>query len=304
MQKAGLIETVEDILSTYLISSVQIDRHKGSIPTCKIQDWSAGMLANAAFFGDPYFGKKYFELENSSRELGNRWKAAIGNWDDKIVVDIGCGPGNIYSVVGGSPQITIGVDISQGALEHAMQLGYTPVLADAHNLPFIDGFADIVTLNATLHHCDRMPEVLAEAARLVRPGGILITDEDPLAYTGTHRGLSALIIEAHRRFPMYWLPWRSALYKSPTEQAFRLSTEIHNAKPGDGVTRDLYFNTLLPLGFEIELYPHYHNVGDELFQGKMGRLGLKDTLIQIFAARDAPKPPQSIMCIARKSTSA
>jgi ubiquinone/menaquinone biosynthesis C-methylase UbiE len=304
MQKVSLIDATEDILSKYSIPNPPIESHKSKIPTCKIQNWSAGMRANAAFFGDPYFGKKYFELENSSREFGNRWKAAIGNWDDKIVVDIGCGPGNLYSVVGGSPQVIIGVDISHGALEHAMQLGYTPILADAHNLPFIDGFADVVTLNATLHHCDRMVEVLAEAARIVRPGGILITDEDPLAYTGTHRGLSALIIEAHRRFPMYWLPWRSALYKSPAEQALRLSTEIHNAKPGDGVTPDLYTDTLLPLGFEIELYPHYHNVGDGLFQGQMGRLVLRDTLIQLFAASDAPKPPQSIMCIARKSTSA
>ena len=63
MQKFSLIDATEDILIKYLTPNAQIDRQKGNIPACKIQDWSAGMVANAAFFGDPYFGKKYFKLE-------------------------------------------------------------------------------------------------------------------------------------------------------------------------------------------------------------------------------------------------
>ncbi|MCY7335770.1 MAG: class I SAM-dependent methyltransferase [Chamaesiphon sp.] len=258
------------------------------------------MQANASFFGDPEFGEKYFKSENSSQAFGNRWRTAIGDWDAKIVVDIGCGPGNLYATVGGSPRTIFGVDISHGALAHAMQLGYTPLLADAHHLPFIDGFADIVTLNAALHHCDDMARVLAQAARLVRPGGVLITDEDPVAQTQNYQGLALVVVEARARCPMYWLPGRASVYKSLQEQAWRLATEIHNCKPGDGITPALYADTLEPLGFEIELYPHYHNVGDELFQGEQGKLGFKDTLIQILCGASAPQPPQSMMCIARK----
>jgi SAM-dependent methyltransferase len=258
------------------------------------------MLANASFFSDPEFGLKYFKLENSSQEFAQRWRAAIGNWDDKIVVDIGCGPGNLFAAVGGAPRTLLGIDISYGALQHARQIGYTPLLADAHDLPLIEGFADIVTLNAVLHHCDDMAQVLAQAARLVRPGGLLITDEDPLCNTATYQGLALLIIEARKRFPMYWLPGRADVYKSPHETAWRLATEIHNSKPGDGVTPALYIDTLEPLGFEIELYPHYHNVGDELLRGDPGKLGFKDTLIKFLAGDNAPKSPQSIACIARK----
>ena len=54
----------------------------------------------------------------------------------------------------------IGVDVSRGALEMAQKIGYTPVLADAQHLPFVSGFADIVTLNAALHHCDDMVQAL------------------------------------------------------------------------------------------------------------------------------------------------
>lgn len=300
LHRQGRAETVGSILLDYLKPNVKVNWDNQQIPICPIDDWSPGMRANAAFFSHPIYGKKYFITENISRELGDRWRAACGNWDDKIVVDIGCGLGNLYAVIGGKPRVTIGVDISYGALEHAIDLGYTPILADAHDLPFIDGFADIVMLNATLHHCDRMAEVLAQAARLVRPGGLLVTDEDPVAVTGTHRGLASLILKARERFPMYWLPGRSVFAVSPAERQLRLDTEIHNSKPGDGVTPALYRDTLVPLGFTFRLYPHYHNVGAELFRGRLGKLGIKDRLIRAVSHGDAPPPPQSLMCIARK----
>ncbi len=300
LQHQGRAKISGSILLDYLQPDLEINWNCQSMPICRIDNWSAGMQANAAFFGDAYYCQKYFAVENSSREFGNRWRAAIGDWEDKIIVDIGCGPGNIYAAIGGTPRVIIGVDISYGALQHASKLGYIPILADAHQLPFVDGFADIVILNATLHHCDRMAEVLAQAARLVRPGGLLITDEDPIAETGTHSGLALKIQQARASCPMYWLPWRSALAASPAELALRAATEIHNSQPSDGVTPALYLDTLAPLGFTVRLYPHYHNVGAELFQGCMGRLGIKDRLIQAVAADGEPQPPRSIACIAQK----
>ncbi len=293
------IDTAVRVLPPELRSVMEID-YLPAIPASRVSHWSPGMVANASFFSDPVFGLQYFKLENSSKAFGRRWQAAIGNWDHKTVIDIGCGPGNLYAAVGGAPRSILGIDISHGALLHARQIGYTPLLADAHDLPLRDGCADIVTLNAVLHHCDSMATVLAEAARLVKPGGILITDEDPIANNATYQGLAWLVHAARERFPMYWLPGRSTVYKTPYEQAWRLATEVHNSKPGDGVTPSLYIDTLEPLGFTIALYSHHHNVGDELFRGDPGRLGFKDNLIRLLAGANAPPPPQSIACIARK----
>src|SRR5207245_3219766 len=100
----------------------------------------------------------------------DRWQRAIGSWNDMVVVDIGCGPGNLFATLGGKPKALIGVDVSQGALAMAKQIGYAPLQADAHDLPLISGFADIVALNATLHHCDVMEPVLSEAARVCPAG--------------------------------------------------------------------------------------------------------------------------------------
>lgn len=294
---------VKSFVREHLVPHATLGWDRHDILNCEIDSWTAGKIANATFFSNPIYSKTYFERENSSREFGERWRVALGDWDDKIVVDIGCGPGNLLAAVGGSPRIAIGIDISHGALKHARKVGYTPILADAHKLPLVDGFADIVTLNASLHHCDCMATVLAEAARLVRPGGLLITDEDPIAEVGTHTGIAALILAARERFPLYWLPGRSSLVRSPEELALRSATEIHNSRPGDGITLELFSQTLVPLGFTLNLYPHYHNVGAELFQGQLGRLGIKDRLIQLCAAPEAPNPPRSVMCIARRSHS-
>lgn len=295
--------SVHAALEPYLKQGVEIEWLDGTIPSFKIQHWSKGMLANAKFFGDLEFGPKYFKFENASKSFGDRWRAAIGCWDDKIVVDIGCGPGNLLAAVGGKPSTILGIDIALGALKHAAEIGYLPLLADAQNLPLKDGFADIVTLNATLHHCDNFTRVLTEAARLLRDGGILITDEDPVSTNVEYQGIAFLVHKARQVFPMYWLPWRRVKYRSAKEISLRLETEIHNQFLGDGVPEELFADTLTPLGFSVELYPHYYNVGDELFRGEIGRLGFKDNLIRVLTQSKNFKPPLSIACIAKKTLS-
>jgi ubiquinone/menaquinone biosynthesis C-methylase UbiE len=299
----------KQILSDLSLNT-EIDWDTGGIPTGKIAKWTQGMRANADFFGHESYGQKYFKTENCSQAFGERWQAAIrqgrrdanGSWDGKIAIDIGCGPGNLYATIGGKPQAIIGVDISRGALEQAIQIGYIPLLADAHHIPLVDSCADVVTLNAVLHHCDDMVAVLTEAARLVRPGGLLVTDEDPQRTAWEHKGLGLLVHEARKKFPMYWLPGRASFYRSKQERQLRLATEIHNHKPGDGVTPELYIDTLTPLGFEIVLYPHNHGVGAELFTGNYGRSPLKYTLAQMLSGMDpnSPEAAQSVMCIAHK----
>jgi 2-polyprenyl-3-methyl-5-hydroxy-6-metoxy-1,4-benzoquinol methylase len=48
--------------------------------------------------------------------------AAAGVWDGKVIVDIGCGPGNLFANLGGSPTTLIGVDVAKGSLEFAKEL--------------------------------------------------------------------------------------------------------------------------------------------------------------------------------------
>ncbi|MFH7029776.1 MAG: class I SAM-dependent methyltransferase [Heteroscytonema crispum UTEX LB 1556] len=288
------------VLEQYLAEDVCVDWQTGDIPACPIPMFTKGMQANSYFFGHPQWAKEYFETSHRSETFKARWRKATGSWDDKIVVDVGCGPGNVYASVGGSPRLLIGVDISRETLQMARQVGYTPILADAHHLPFIDGFADIVAVNATVHHCDDMGRVLAEAARIVRPGGLLVTDKDPQRSAWNFKGLGLFL--RNIRFPFYKI-LGSKYYIQPDERYARWKTEIHNQQPGDGITLKLYYQVLEPQGFTVKVYPHNHNLGVEVLEGKHGQSPWRLRLAQRLSGinPDSPSAAQSVMCIARRS---
>jgi ubiquinone/menaquinone biosynthesis C-methylase UbiE len=190
------------VLKPYLRPGTAIIIDENDVSACKIPCYSSSMQANSYFFGHPEWGQEYFEKSHRHDKFRARWQAATGSWDGKVVVDIGCGPGNLYATVGGAPKVLIGVDISPGALKMAEKIGYTCLLADAHNLPFIDGFADLVVANAVIHHCDDMSRVLSEAARLVKPGGLLVTDKDSQATALALKGLGLFL--RNIRFNLYY----------------------------------------------------------------------------------------------------
>ncbi len=236
-------------LDSYLDSNCNVSV-KENIVASPIPD-TPSIQANSLYFSNPLWATTYFETCHRDTAFKERWDAATGDWDDKIVVDIGCGPGNLHANLGKKPKLLIGIDVAAGSLEMARKIGYVPLLADAHSLPLVSEFADIVILNAALHHCDDMPQVLAEAARLVRPGGILVTDHDPQLTAWNYTGLGMLLYKLRLGF-IYRFFLRD-LYVPDEERKKALATEMHH-KPGDGVTLDLFQQTLVPMGFDVKVY--------------------------------------------------
>jgi ubiquinone/menaquinone biosynthesis C-methylase UbiE len=262
---------------------------------------SQGTLDNAFYFNNREWAEEYLEYCHRSQAFKRRWAAALGNLESKIVVDIGCGPGNIFATVEQRPRVLIGVDVAATSLQLARQFGYTPVLADASRLPFISGFADIVALNATLHHCDDMEAVLREVARIVKPGGRIITDHDPQLGAWNYKGVAKLLWVS--RLFIYKIIGQG-FHKSSKQQLAALASEIHH-KPGHGVTKELFTSILTPLGFTINIYPHNHDLGDEVFHGVKGKADFKYRMGNILSGRN-PKAEQSalsLMCLAVKTES-
>lgn len=272
--------------------------YKGDYIEFPILRRSASLEANAYYFGNEAWSEEYLKYCHRSDTFRDRWLAAGGEWTGKVIIDIGCGPGNIYSTLGGKPQLLIGVDVAPKALEIAKRQGYTPILADANNLPFKSSIADIVTLNATLHHTENMDSVLKEAARLVKPGGVLITDHDPQRSAWNYRGLASLLWNARL---LYYRLIGYSFHKSSEQQKWALASETHH-KPGHGVTRALFESILEPLGFEVKVYPHNHELGAEVLNGTAGPMEMKYRIGNILSGRN-PKANHSaltLMCVARK----
>lgn len=298
------LECIYQKILPYLQTPDAIYAIQDSIAIACLPTFSAGMMANAYFFSHEVWGGKYFRTENRSPEFCDRWQAALNiwsktGWDGKVVVDLACGPGNLYASLGGSPELLIGVDISWGALKSARDLGYLPILADAQSVPLKSEIADVVVANAVLHHCDSPELVLAEAARLVKPGGLLITDMDPQKGAWDFKGLGLALYR--NRFPIYWL-MRSPAYKCPAERAGRLLTEIHNRQPGMGIDPALFEQVLAPLKFEARVYPHNHFIGAEALAGQLGTAPFKWRLGQWLSGIDSRSAEAglSLMCVAHR----
>jgi ArsR family transcriptional regulator len=97
------------------------------------------------------------------------------------LLDIGTGTGRVLELL--APRIShgVGVDASKAMLELARArlarpgLGHCSVrLADMYRLPFPNDGFDLAVMQMVLHYADDPPGVLAEAARVLRPGGRLI----------------------------------------------------------------------------------------------------------------------------------
>ncbi|MDB5110813.1 MAG: methyltransferase [Mucilaginibacter sp.] len=274
-------------------------KETGNYLECSIAHPSEAIKANAHYFGNFEWAEEYLIYCHRSNSFKTRWTAALGDWTDKIVVDIGCGPGNIFATLKGKPKILIGIDVAPKSLEIAAEVGYTAVLADATNLPFISGFADVVTLNAALHHCEDMDAVLREAARLVKPGGLIVTDHDPQLSAWNYTGIAKLMWN-FRLF--YYKIIGHGIHKTKHQQFWGLACEIHH-KPGHGVTKDMFEKLLEPMGFKVNVFPHNNELGAEVLEGKKGKASLKYQLGNLLSGRNpnADTSALSLMCIAKKN---
>lgn len=284
-------------LQEFIRADAEVDWSDPTLPCCPIRNMTPALQANAQYFGHPEWARSYFEHCHRNEHFRSRWQKATGSWDDKVVVDVGCGPGNVYATLGGKPRILIGVDVSVGGLRMAQEIGYTPILADAHEMPFVSRFADIVVLNAALHHCDDMERVLLESARLVKPGGVMVIDHDPQFSAWNFRGVAKALWQL--RLVIY-LALQKGFHRSREEQDLALATEIHH-EPGEGITEEFLHQNLEPLGFDVQIYPHNHDGGAKVLDGDYGRAAAKFRIAQRLSGvnPDSSAGALSLMCVAR-----
>lgn len=93
---------------------------------------------------------------------------------DASLLDVGCGGGLLAPHLIGYRHV--GVDLSAAALAIAAQHGVEPVHASAESLPFPDRSFDVVVAGEILEHVEDLGATVAEALRVLRPGGLFVCD--------------------------------------------------------------------------------------------------------------------------------
>jgi len=97
------------------------------------------------------------------------------------LIDIGTGTGRVLELLGGRVREGVGIDASKAMLALARArlaragLSHCSVrLADMYRLPLEDAGFDVGVMQMVLHYAEQPDAVLAEAARVLRPGGALV----------------------------------------------------------------------------------------------------------------------------------
>ena len=113
--------------------------------------------------------------------------------DGAVLVDLGCGAGLLAPHVARLGYRHVGVDLVASALRQAAGHGVAAVRGDAYRVPVASGRADVVSAGELLEHVTEPARVIGEAARLLRPGGLLVADT--IADTALARFVAVTVAE-------------------------------------------------------------------------------------------------------------
>jgi 2-polyprenyl-6-hydroxyphenyl methylase / 3-demethylubiquinone-9 3-methyltransferase len=93
-----------------------------------------------------------------------------------VLVDLACGGGLLAPHVAGQGYLHVGVDVGARAVCVARAHGVTVARGDVLRVPLRDGCADVVVAGEIFEHVDDLAGLIAEIARILRPGGTLVFD--------------------------------------------------------------------------------------------------------------------------------
>jgi ArsR family transcriptional regulator len=149
----------------------------------------ARVLARRSATSQQFFASSAGQWDRLREDLFGRdfaWQALVGllpsNW---VVGDLGCGTGALLSSLAQSVGHVIGVDASDEMLGAArartVGLGNVELRRGSlEALPIDDATLDAATMMLVLHHLPAPGAAIAEAARVLKPGGrLLIVDMSP-----------------------------------------------------------------------------------------------------------------------------
>ncbi|MFI0367403.1 methyltransferase domain-containing protein [Actinomadura sp. 1N219] len=135
------------------------------------------------------------------RELRTRSYGLLGIRPDVAVVDVGCGAGRAVAEMGELGARAVGVDPDERMISLARERwpGANFRAGDAYGLPYVDGALHGYRADKVFHVLDDPARALAEARRVLAPGGRIVLvghDWDTFVIDSDDAALTRAIVHA------------------------------------------------------------------------------------------------------------
>ena len=184
--RCGDHQRVEPVLA--MLDAIGVDAPQQAADLARLEEVRAERAAAAS----AYFAAQAGDWDNNrslhvaESEVEAAIVAALGDRPVGALLDIGTGTGRMIELLGARASTALGIDrspemlrLARGKLE-AAGLAAEVRQADMYALPRADACTDTVVLHQVLHFADAPGAAVAEAARVLAPGGrLLIVDFAP-----------------------------------------------------------------------------------------------------------------------------
>lgn len=167
----------------YLLPRLSASRHRNDLSIYNTStDWWSGQVRWQRVLGN---------LVPARLAL---FDSLIDGWQNKAVLDLGCGGGFMAEAMARRGARVTGIDPSSGTIASAwahaktsgLEIAYD--LGSGESLPYADMAFDVVVCVDVFEHIKALDAVLAEISRVLRPGGLLLFD------TINHTWLASIIM--------------------------------------------------------------------------------------------------------------
>lgn len=165
----------------------------------------------------------------------------------QVVLDVGCGDGQIARALAAQGSTVLGIDPTQLHIDIANQRagGPTYQLGGATELPVADNSQDAVVACLVFEHIDEVDAAIAEVARVLKPGGqFSFFLNHPLLQTPGSGWIDDFILDPPEQY------WRIGAYLVETETIEEVEKDVFIRFIHRPLSR--YVNALLANGLSIE----------------------------------------------------
>ncbi len=191
-----------------------------------------------SWYDDPCHPVALLRAENAARNpwILERIRTLLGL--SKDILDIGCGAGFLSNALAQAGHRVTGIDLSATSLQVAEKRDLTKTVRylqlDAFALPFPDQSFDVVCAMDFLEHVEMPGQIVREAARLLRPGGLFFFhtfNRNPLSWLIVIKAVEWCVPNTPANMHLYSFFIKPSELKKWCSEAGLTVREIHGLSP-------------------------------------------------------------------------